>query len=360
MGVDFVVVGGGVAGSVLSWLLGRAGFSVRLYDMSRRYVKPCGEVVPAGLLGFLGERGVPAPRVLNEIRVFEFIVGGERAVFEFPGAVWVSIGKSEWVERLREESGAEQRIRAVEPCSVAGEARRFAVDARGPFGAVGRRIVVWRAYARSPYPGVDRVVVVLSFNPLGLAWVFPHGDEANIGGGFLGVPRPREPGLRLLRRAGLEPSGLRGEAYSLVTLWPRVRRVVCRGVLAVGEAAGFVQSLGGEGIRPAVVSAAAAAEAALAADEFWEAASLYEALTARLGAEARLSAALLSAAPVAWRLLLREEAAPLVERWLSGGLGEVRKTLGLLAAMLARGYSLRPRATARSARSLDLTSPTVS
>ncbi len=337
MAVDFVVVGGGVAGSVFSWLAGRAGFTVRLYEMSRRYVKPCGEVVPAGLLRFLGSRGVPAPRVLNGIRVFEFVAGGERAVFEFPEAVWVSIDKHEWVERLRGESGAELRVRAVEPCSVAGEARRFAIDARGPFGASGRRIVVWRAYARSPYPGADRVVVVFSFTPLGLAWVFPHGDEANIGGGFLGVPRPRELSLRLLRRVGLEPRGLRGEAYSLVTVWPRVRRLTCRGVLAVGEAAGFVQSLGGEGIRPAAVSAAAAVEAAMAADGFWEAVSLYEALTARLGAEARLSAALLSAAPFAWRLLLRREAAPLVERWLSGGLGEVRKTLGMLAAMLARG-----------------------
>lgn len=360
MTVDFVVVGGGVAGSVFSWLMGRRGFSVRVYDMGGRYFKPCGEVVPAGLLNFLEERGIPQPSVLNRIRVFEFIVEGRSLVYEFDYPVWVSIEKAEWVERLREESGAGLHVGAVEPCRVRSEAGRLVVDARGPFASRGRRIVVWRAYARRPFPGSERVVVVLSFDPLGLAWVFPHGDEANIGGGFVGVADPREPSLGLLRTAGLEPGGLRGEAYSLVTLWPRVRRVTCSRVLTVGEAAGFVQSLGGEGIRPAVLSAVAAADAASEAEEFWDIVSIYEAMTARLGAEARLSAVLLSAAPIAWRMVVGGEAAPFVEAWLRGELGETRKILGMLVRALARPHSTRPRAAASNERSLDLTSPTFS
>ncbi|MDH4103602.1 MAG: geranylgeranyl reductase family protein [Thermoleophilia bacterium] len=107
--------------------------------------------------------------------------------------------------------------------------------------------------------------VELGVVPGGYGWVFPKGDHANLGvGGWLGEgPRLRDH-LDLLAGAhGLAPGALtdvRGHRLPM----RRLGSPAASGrVLLVGDAAGLVDPLSGDGIYEAFVSARLAAEAVL-------------------------------------------------------------------------------------------------
>lgn len=322
------VAGAGVAGSIFAYLAAMDGYNVDVFDLTRRYVKPCGEVVPASLFDTLREAGVPLPRIAEYIRVFEFIDGDTAQRYEvaFRRPIWLSIEKTSWVNALRDNIRLE--VASVQAESLTGRGYDLVVDARGPFAATGRRIPVWRAYV----PGrlEERAIIVMRRRPFGIAWAFGHGDRINIGGGFYGISNPRDVALRLL--SGIvdlkEP---RDQAYSLVTLAPRIRLNPEPRVVRVGEAAGLIQSLGGEGIRPAAESAIALYKALrLGGGDIGSIIKLYINTVRGLVIESRFSTLLLSFAialgPSALQLASRE----FFELWLGGKLRYVRRVLASL------------------------------
>jgi geranylgeranyl reductase family protein len=124
--------------------------------------------------------------------------------------------------------------------------------------------VAWGPLAREPYR--ETAWVELGVVPGGYGWVFPKGDHANLGvGGWLDQgPLLRGHLDRLARQHGVDPSGLtdvRGHRLPM----RRLGAAAARGrVLLVGDAAGLVDPLSGDGIYEAFVSASLAAEAILA------------------------------------------------------------------------------------------------
>jgi len=322
---DVVIVGAGVAGSIVGRLLGRHGFNVRLVDMTPAYTKPCGEVVPTSLIGMLSKARLEHPSVVDKINFFQFYDAGGRLVREvgFNTPVWHSIDKSGWVNNLRE--GMELARGAVK--DLGSIKARIVVDARGPFASRGLKVVVWRGYARTrDFEG--RAAIILSRNPFGIAWIFGHGDEANVGGGFLGIGEPRRLSMRLLQRHGV--TRVEGDAYSLVTLYPRLS-LGQGSVIRVGEAAGFVQSLGGEGIRPAVESAIELARAIVDGGE--DILQAYTAATRGLQVEVRLANLLLDLSRALGAKILGYVERGFFDLWLRGRLRESRLTLSRLAVL---------------------------
>jgi geranylgeranyl reductase family protein len=136
----------------------------------------------------------------------------------------------------------------------------------------------WDALDRDRYRG--RAVVELGVVPGGYGWVFPKGDHANLGVGGWGSEGPRLR-ARLAQLAAAHDvstdalTDVRGHRLPMRPLGvsPAVGRV-----LLVGDAAGLVDPLSGDGMYEAFVSARLAAEAILAGrlDEY--AARLAEAL----------------------------------------------------------------------------------
>jgi len=321
------IVGAGVAGSVAAHLLLDIMDNVDVFDMSSSYAKPCGEVVPSSTLLLVRSRGLPVPDIVDRIKIFEFYNEEGRLLrrVEYPEPLWLSIDKSGWVNSMRESVGVVRRT--VKPSRLEGY--DLVVDARGPFASHGSRITVWRAYAATR-DFEERSAVVISSQPFGIAWVFGHGDVANVGGGFFGVPNPRRLAEKLVRR--LSSAALHGDAYSLVTLHPRLRLHEEGRVLAVGEAAGFVQSLGGEGIRPAIESAALLADAVAEAGSagFQRVLDAYALKTRGLMVEARLSSLLLSLARATGPSIMKRVSRGFIDLWLSGRLREARRVLSSL------------------------------
>ena len=155
----------------------------------------------------------------------------------------------------------------------------FLVGADGANGVVARRAglgggivrgvalegnVPWGALSRTPYE--ETAWVELGIVPGGYGWVFPKGDHANLGvGGWMSEgPRLRSHLDRLARQHGVEPSAvesLRGHRLPMRELGAPAAR---GRVLLVGDAAGLVDPLSGDGMYEAFVSARLAADALLA------------------------------------------------------------------------------------------------
>ncbi|HSI97673.1 MAG TPA: NAD(P)/FAD-dependent oxidoreductase, partial [Gaiellaceae bacterium] len=165
----------------------------------------------------------------------------------------------------------------------------YVVGADGANGVVGRAAglgdgivngvalegnVPWESL--EPHPYHETAWVELGVISGGYAWVFPKGDHANLGvGGWLREgPRLRGHLDRLAREHGVDPSTLcdvRGHRLPMRagvgdprgSEPRRSGRVASDRVLLVGDAAGLVDPLSGDGIYEAFVSARLAAEAVL-------------------------------------------------------------------------------------------------
>jgi geranylgeranyl reductase family protein len=117
--------------------------------------------------------------------------------------------------------------------------------------------------------------LVFDFAPLpgGYGWLFPKGDHVNIGVGVFAPIESVEASLKCLTRELLAGYTLQKLGVELAVTTPRVtgqylgmggNSYTPRGrVLLVGDAAGLVDPLTGEGIHSAVVSGQAAAAAIL-------------------------------------------------------------------------------------------------
>lgn len=257
-----VVLGGGVAGSYLALLASRTGMSVDVFEARGRYAKPCGEVVAAGIAD-----KIPGDLVKTVIRRYLFYVDGmqaEEVVLDKPG--WLVVDKPGLIHRLlsgAEEQGARITRKAVLEPPRLDRREGVVVDARGPYSDIPRRtIMLARAVVRNT--GLDPETVELWFDTrrTGFYWVFPHNSEgdANVGAGFIGEHHPH-----ILLHRFIEAHGLlsHGEIVDMraAPLTIDGGSLYKDGVVAVGEAAGLVNPLTGEGIRPAMLSAEALAEA---------------------------------------------------------------------------------------------------
>jgi len=291
---DVIVVGAGPAGSTAAYRLAAAGASVVLLDRARfPRDKPCG-----GGLTMRGVRLLPfsVDSVVEEVvdRLILRLRYGRPAEVKSPEPVILMTQRTRLDAYLAERAAAVgadlregARVRAatqegdgVEVVLEGGERLRALtlVGADGANGAsrqaVGGAIehslavalegnVPYSSYDASPYRG--RALLEVGVVPGGYGWVFPKGDHANVGvGGWMSQgPLLRRHLDRLCRVHGVAP-----ERVQHVRGWRLpVRRAgvpVARGrALLVGDAAGLVDPLSGDGIFEAFTSSKLASEAVL-------------------------------------------------------------------------------------------------
>lgn len=285
---DVVVVGAGPAGSTTARECAARGLSVLLLEKEAfPRDKPCGggvNVRAAALLPFdlspVVERTVSTvsfslrqnsdftrrwPRPLTYMtqrsRLDHFLV--ERAVEA--GAVWREKAPLETVNRS--SGGIEVRAGGA---AYQGRVLVAADGANGPTlkaAGVPQRLGMGVALEgniaqddASP-DGFEAMRLDLGDVPHGYGWLFPKGDHINIGVAGLGTaaPKLREQLFRLTRYYGYEPAkfwGLRGFRLPMRT---KGTALASGNVVAVGDAAGLLDPLTGEGIYAAFFSGRAAA-----------------------------------------------------------------------------------------------------
>ena len=286
---DAIVVGAGPAGSTTAYRLARAGARVCLLDRARfPRDKPCG-----GGLTLRAVRQLPfsvEPVVEERVATLEL---GLRYGKRWSGHAAEPLVLMTQRRRLDEflahraaEAGAEFRddakVTAVDPAgavTVAGERLEadVVVGADGANGIASRALglvapaygvalegnVAYSHVSRERFGG--RAVVELGVVPGGYAWVFPKGDHVNVGvGGWESEgPKLRARLKELCAAFEIDESEVHQLRGHRLPMRGATRRPVGDRLLLVGDAAGIVDPLSGDGMYEAFVSGRLAAEATL-------------------------------------------------------------------------------------------------
>ena len=271
-GWDYVVVGGGPAGAALAWSLGRRGFRVLVAEaLPRPGLKPCGRGIPdAGDLPF----GVPGECVARRVRGARLFVDGREAFSIEGGLEGYIVDRTCLVEALVSMGGAELATRAFydkrrSTLRVGGRIvdvdRGKTIIAGGHPYYPGEKISAVQVLVRGDWP--DRLDIFFDTRLVGYYWIFPSTPglvEVGVGGfasteelkGLLDKFLRSHPATEDLRRGDIVR--FEGARIAVGGVW---RGGLERWPLHIGEAAGFVYPLTGEGIRPSMLSAVRLAEA---------------------------------------------------------------------------------------------------
>ncbi len=313
---DVIIAGAGPAGAAAAFHLARAGVSALLLDRAEfPRDKVCGDFVgPLALveLRHLGVTQLAEYRTTNVARRAALYLHGRELISRpFPeidglpayGRVIPRTVLDKWILDAARGAG----VRVVEKCqlvSFASNPDAVTVHVRGPggplrlmskllIGADGGSSTVARIMRGAPPPRNDRIVAVRAYfenvagpddqldlyftseSFPGYYWLFPTGQRgANVGLGLAleTVPVHDDTPGAILTRAierdsaltrRLAGACLRGKitGWPLMTYNPRLPMVADRVVL-VGDAAGLINPLNGEGIQYALLSGRWAAEVA--------------------------------------------------------------------------------------------------
>ena len=288
---DAVVIGAGPAGSTAAYRLARAGASVLLVDRARfPRDKPCG--------GGLTDRAVAqipvdvTPVVEDTVATFELGLAYRRRFERRSKQPLLLMTQRRRLDAFlaeqAEKAGASFRqgakVADIEPggratvdgVPVKGEAL---IGADGVNGITARSSGLEGAHDHAvalegnvPYDALDdapryrgRVLIELGTVPGGYAWVFPKGDHVNVGvGGWLREgPRLRAHLSRVCREYGVPEERLEGTRGYRLPLRKAGAAAAKERTLLVGDAAGLVDPLSGDGMYEAFLSARLAAEAVL-------------------------------------------------------------------------------------------------
>ncbi len=282
---DLLIVGGGPAGLATAIAARQGGLSATVLDRSRPPIdKPCGEgLMPAGV-GKLEALGVRLPEAVGRaFRGIRYRDGDLVAEAEFPGAAGLGVRRTALhaalvrrAEEVEVDLSWGTAVRGLASGGVATD--RGLVTGRWLVGADGlnspvrrwsgldappgrhRRFGVRRHYRRAPWTdkvevwwadGVEAYVTPVAAREVGVALLW-SGDKSRFD-----LLLARFPALAE-RLAGAEVSSRDKGAGPL---HHRPRRVWCDRLLLVGDAAGYVDAITGEGLDLAFHQALALVEA---------------------------------------------------------------------------------------------------
>jgi geranylgeranyl reductase family protein len=287
---DVAVVGAGPAGSTTAYRLARAHARVLLADKARfPRDKPCGgglttravKQLPFSVDPVVEDRITRARCRLRYGPVIErssdrvlCLMTQRRRLDEFLVQKAVEAG-AEFRDGVRVTVESDRRLtvegEAVEAAAVIGADGANGATAR-TLGLAGGIVNGVALEGNLPYDRLPRnswrgmLVLELATVPGGYGWIFPKGDHVNVGVGGWGDegPRLRRHLQVLCDHYGIEPdelSDVRGHRLPM----RRRETLLARGrALLVGDAAGVLDPVSGDGIYEAFVTGRLAAEHTLA------------------------------------------------------------------------------------------------
>lgn len=284
---DVIIVGAGPAGGTAAYTLGQAGLRVLLLEKERlpRY-KPCGGGLSAALLSQFPFSFEPV--IESQVTAISYALGRHEVTVPLPPDQVHMVMRDAFDEYILQQTRAEVRqgaaVRHVaeESDHVVVELQdgrvikgRYLIAADGAASRVAREVGLRRkkqlaAAIEAEVPVPDAVMCRFAGRPLfifgelqrGYLWVFPKAEHLSVG---IGAFKPRRGELqrtlrRVMERYGIALDGARLHGHPLPIYTGR-QQIATRRVLLVGDAAGLVDPLTGEGIRFAVQSGRLAADA---------------------------------------------------------------------------------------------------
>ena len=283
---DAIVVGAGPSGSTCAYRLASAGASVLLLDKARfPRDKPCGGGVTIRALEQL-PFGID-PVVEGVVDRFELRLGHRRGFSRRAHAPLALMTQRRRLDAYLLENavaaGAELRegvrVSEVREDGVGADTAQVVIGADGANGVTARSLgmrtdrehgVALEGNLANEHIDVERYArrLLLEFGtvPGGYGWVFPKGDHVNFGvGGWEDEgPRLREHLARLCEAHGVDTAALTEVRGHRLPLRHQGSALASGRVALVGDAAGLVDPLSGDGLYEAFLSSRLAAAHALA------------------------------------------------------------------------------------------------
>ena len=302
---DVIVIGGGPAGAAAAMRASRGGASVLVFEKGPRgRDKVCGDGLTPRAVGALEELKISLDGV-HRIDGLRMIAAGTRRELQWPdsgrfpsyGAVWTRRAMDEHLIDAAEAAGAElvfntEALPLLDGDRVTGveaDGRRFAADlvvvAAGAQGTVARMLgadrdpnepygLAIRTYVESPRHADRLLEASLAMRapdgtPIpGYGWMFPVGDgTVNLGVGALSTMKGFKK-LNLNKLVDLYRDHVReewgiGEYLERPRAWRLPMSSLARsgpGWVAIGDAAGLINPMNGEGIDYGLESGMLAAD----------------------------------------------------------------------------------------------------
>ena len=281
------VLGGGPAGAFAAERLARAGLETRIFDEKLAWEKPCG-----GGLTYKAYRDYPflinndtPKKIVTDTFLAAPKAGAVKMALSRPLVIYSRLDLNRMLLDRAEQAGAQlekTRVLDIERTgqgwllktrhgSLEADFCIVATGARNPLRNVGTQ---WTAadtmYALGYYVPSEQDHIDIQFlsNLEGYIWVFPRCGHLSVG--ICGKGEPAHA-LRARLERYMEDKGIRykGAAFyghMLPSLEPpgwRKNRVAGEGWLAVGDAAGLVDPITGEGLYYAMRSGDLASQVAL-------------------------------------------------------------------------------------------------
>jgi geranylgeranyl reductase family protein len=283
------ILGGGPAGAFAAEQLASAGLRVSLFDEKLAWEKPCGGGLTHKAYSqypFLIENDTPK-RFVNETTLAAPNAGEVRLKLDEPLVIYSRLDLNRMLLERAERAGAQiekARVTRLERRSSGWQLRTpagvaeadfciVATGARNPLRDVGTQLRPEDTMSALGYyvPGAqERIDIQFLPNLEGYIWVFPRCGHLSVG-----ICGKGEPAAALRKRLDLymQERGIpsKGASFyshllpSLETRSWKSNRVAGEGWMAVGDAAGLVDPITGEGLYYAIRSGDLAAGALLEA-----------------------------------------------------------------------------------------------
>jgi flavin-dependent dehydrogenase len=272
---DVLVVGGGPAGSATAYHLACAGVRVLLVDKARfPRDKPCGGGLTTRAL--LRAPVDPTPVVEELVDLVELRFRYSDAVERRARQPVIAMTQRWRLDAFLLDAAREVGVEVREGASADLGCTSVVVAADGANGTTARTLglgvgivhgvalegnAAYGRLARDRYS--RRAVVELADIPGGYGWVFPKGDHVNVGVGAWQAegPRLREHLRRTCEAHGLRPDDLEDLRGHRLPLRRPGTLIASERALLVGDAAGLIDPVSGDGMYECFVSGELAAAA---------------------------------------------------------------------------------------------------